>query len=243
MILAAGLGSRMRPLTDTLPKPLLEVKGKPLIVWHLEKLARNGFKEVVINIAHLGYKIPEYLGDGSNYGLKISYSDEQESGALESAGGIKKALHLLGDEIFLVLNGDVYCDYEFDSKFELGDKKAHLILVPNPEHNPKGDFGIRDDLVLNKDEKMFTFSGIGYYHPSFFDGIVLQKSALAPLLRETIEKKEISGEVFKKMWHDIGTPQRLKEINANYIDVCKSALKGGVSYKYVNQFLMSYFKT
>lgn len=168
MILAAGLGSRMRPLTDTLPKPLLEVKGKPLIVWHLEKLARNGFKEVVINIAHLGYMIPEYLGDGSKYGIKIFYSDEQEIGALESAGGIKKALPLLGDKPFFVVNGDVFTAYEFDSSFELKDKKAHLILVPNPPHNPQGDFALKDDLVLNSAKEMFTFSGIGYYHPSFF---------------------------------------------------------------------------
>jgi MurNAc alpha-1-phosphate uridylyltransferase len=213
MILAAGLGSRMRPLTDILPKPLLEVKGKPLIVWHLEKLARNAFKEVVINIAHLGYKIPEYLGDGSRYGIKIFYSDEQEIGALESAGGIKKALPLLGDEPFLVVNGDVFTEYEFDSSFELKDKKAHLILVPNPPHNPQGDFAIKDGLVLNSAEEMFTFSGIGYYHPSFFDEVALQKSPLAPLLREAITKKAISGEVFKKTWHDVGTPQRLEEIN------------------------------
>ena len=213
MILAAGLGSRMRPLTDTLPKPLLEVRGKPLIVWHLEKLARNGFRDVVINIAHLGYKLPEYLGDGSKYGLNILYSDEQESGALESAGGIKKALPLLGDAPFLVLNGDIYSEYEFDNSFELQGKKAHLILVKNPEHNPKGDFGLRDSLVLNSDEKMHTFSGIAYYDPSFFDGVALQKSPLAPFLREAITKNDISGEVFKNMWHDIGTPQRLKEIN------------------------------
>jgi len=213
MILAAGLGSRMRPLTDTLPKPLLEVKGKALIVWHLEKLARNGFKEVVINIAHLGYKIPEYLGDGSSYGLNIFYSDEQEMGALESAGGIKKALPLLGDEPFLVVNGDVYCNYEFDSLFNLKDKKAHLILVKNPEHNPKGDFGLNDGLVLNNADTMHTFSGIGYYHPSFFDEVALQKSPLTPLLREAITKNDISGELFNNMWHDVGTPQRLKEIN------------------------------
>lgn len=213
MILAAGLGSRMRPLTDTLPKPLLEVKGKPLIVWHLEKLARNGFKEVVINIAHLGYMIPEYLGDGSKYGIKIFYSDEQEIGALESAGGIKKALPLLGDKPFLVVNGDVFTAYEFDSSFELKDKKAHLILVPNPPHNPQGDFALKDDLVLNSAKEMFTFSGIGYYHPSFFDGVALQKSPLAPLLRDSIERKSVSAEIFKNMWHDVGTPQRLEEIN------------------------------
>lgn len=213
MILAAGRGERMRPLTDSLPKPLLRVKGKPLIVWHLEKLSRNGFKDVVINIAHIGYKIPEYLGDGSKWNVNISYSDEQEIGALESAGGIKKALSLLGDKPFLVVNGDVFCDYEFDATFELKGKKAHLILVPNPEHNPKGDFGLSDGLVLNTDREMYTFSGISYYHPSFFDEVALQKSPLAPLLRNAITKNEISGELFENMWHDIGTPQRLKEIN------------------------------
>lgn len=213
MILAAGLGSRMRPLTDVLPKPLLEVRGKALIVWHLEKLARNGFKDVVINIAHLGYKIPQYLGDGSKYYLNISYSDEQDDGALESAGGIKKALPLLGNEPFLVVNGDVFCEYEFDASFELKDKKAHLILVPNPEHNLKGDFGLKEDVVLNKADEMFTFSGIGYYTHEFFDTINIEKKSLAPLLRESINKQEISGEVFTKTWHDIGTPLRLKEIN------------------------------
>ena len=213
MILAAGRGERMRPLTDHLPKPLLEVRGKPLILWHIEKLARNGFKEIVINIAHLGHKIPDCLGDGSRYGVRLLYSDEQESGALESAGGIKKALPLLGDEPFLVVNGDVFCDYEFDANFSLAGKKAHLILVPNPPHNPKGDFGLKDTLVLNSDETMYTFSGIGYYDPAFFSTMELQKSALAPHLRKSIEEKAISGAVFNKMWHDIGTQERLREIN------------------------------
>jgi len=214
MILAAGRGERMRPLTDTLPKPLLEVHSKPLIVWHIEKLAQNGFKEIVINIAHLGYKISEYLGDGSKWGVSLLYSDEQNSGALESAGGIKKALPLLGEDTFLVLNGDVYCEYEFDASFELQeDKKAHLILVPNPPHNQKGDFGVQNGLLLNNDAQMYTFSGIAYYHPSFFDTTELQKAPLAPLLREFAEKKLLSAEVFNKVWHDIGTPQRLEDIN------------------------------
>ena len=213
MILAAGRGERMRPLTDTLPKPLIEVRGKPLIVWHLEKLAKNGFNEVVINIAHLGYKIPELLGDGSRWGIKIHYSDEQESGALESAGGIKKALPLLGNEPFLVVNGDVFCEYEFDISFTLAEKNAHLILVPNSQHNEKGDFGLADGLVINASEQMYTFSGIGYYSPSFFDTVTTQKSGLAPYLRKAIDKREISGEVFTKMWHDIGTKERLKKVN------------------------------
>ncbi|MDQ7067510.1 MAG: nucleotidyltransferase family protein [Sulfurimonas sp.] len=213
MILAAGRGERMRPLTDSLPKPLLEVQGKPLILWHIQRLAQNGFKDIVINIAHLGYKIPEYLGDGSKYGLNISYSDEQASGALESAGGIKKALTLLGEETFLVVNGDIFCEYEFDGAFELGDKKAHIILVPNPEHNPKGDFGLKGGLALNRADEMFTFSGIGYYSHDFFDSIGIEKKSLAPILREQIDKKAVSAELFRGKWHDIGTPKRLKEIN------------------------------
>ena len=215
MILAAGRGERMRPLSDTVPKPLLHVKGKTLIEWHIEKLAKNGFHEIIINIAHLGYKIVQYLGDGSKWNVKIHYSDEQNTGALESAGGIKKALPLLGDAPFLVVNGDIFCDYAFDTGFDLKDKLAHLILVPNPAHNPKGDFGLKNGYVTNEANEMYTFSGIGYYHPKLFKDVALQKSPLAPLLRRFIDKKVVSGEVFNKMWHDIGTPQRLKTINEN----------------------------
>ncbi len=213
MILCAGRGERMRPLTDTLPKPLLEVHEKPLVVWHLEKLALAGFKEIIINIAHLGYKIPETLGCGSRWGVNIIYSDEQESGALESAGGIIKALPLLGDEPFLIVNGDVFCDYEFDANFNLENNLAHLILVSNPAHNINGDFGLKNACVLNKDDIQYTFSGIGYYNPKLFKGLDVKKLALAPLLRTEIENKNISGELFSGVWHDIGTPQRLKEIN------------------------------
>ncbi len=214
MILAAGRGERMRPLTDTLPKPLLKVHGKPLIVWHIENLAKNGFQTIVINIAHLGEKIPALLGDGAKWGVQILYSDERQSGALESAGGIKKALALLGEETFLVVNGDVFCDYAFDSSFKLQDKLAHLILVPNPEHNKQGDFSLEQNRVTN--DKKYTFSGIGYYSPKLFADVLLQKSPLAPLLREAVAKNQVSGEVFKKMWHDIGTPKRLEAINELY---------------------------
>ena len=216
MILAAGRGERMRPLTDTLPKPLLEVNNKPLIVYHIEKLAEAGFEEIIINIAHLGYKIPETLGDGSAWGIKITYSDEQDEGALESAGGIIKALPLLGDETFFLVNGDVFYDYIFDADFDLGDKLAHLILVANPQHNLKGDFGLKESVVLNEEKLKYTFSGIGYYNPTLFDGLSVTKLALAPILRKNIEEKNISGELFSGIWHDIGTPQRLKEINENY---------------------------
>jgi len=216
MILAAGRGERMRPLTDELPKPLLKVGDKALILWHVQKLVACGFKEIIINIAHLGYKIPELLGDGSKHGVKILYSDEQESGALESAGGIKKALPLLGDDTFLVVNGDVFCDYDFDSSFNLGDKLAHLILVENPLHNPKGDFGLNEASVLNESNNKYTFSGIGYYNPKIFDTLACGKSGLAPLLRENIKSQNVSGFLYNGDWHDIGTPQRLKEINDRF---------------------------
>jgi MurNAc alpha-1-phosphate uridylyltransferase len=210
MILCAGRGERMRPLTDTIPKPLLKVGDKPLVVWHIEKLKRCGFEDIVINIAHLGYKIPKALGDGSKWGVKITYSDEQEGKALESAGGIKKALHLLGDT-FLVVNGDVFCKYDFDVDFDLKDKLAHLILVPNPPHNKDGDFSLDAQIVTN--DKNYTFSGIGYYSCKLFEDVEEKKTPLAPILRDAIDKKLISLELFDGIWHDIGTPQRLKEIN------------------------------
>jgi len=213
MILAAGLGERMRPLTDVTPKPLLEVAGKPLIVYHLEKLSQAGFKEVIINIAHLGFKIPEALGDGSRWGLKLIYSDEQEEGALESAGGIIKALPLLGNEPFLVVNGDVWSDYEFRADFALKDDLVHLILVNNPEHNPKGDFGLQGARVVSEAEQKLTFSGIGYYSPKLFEASAYGRAALAPLLRQAMTEGLVSGEHHQGIWRDIGTPERLDEID------------------------------
>ena len=213
MILAAGLGERMRPLTNHTPKPLLEVAGKPLIAYHLEKLAKAGFEEVIVNIAHLGYMIPEALGDGSKWGIRIIYSDEQEEGALESAGGIVKALPLLGNEPFLVVNGDVWCDYMFDAGFDLKDDLAHLILVDNPDHNTKGDFALEEGRVFSDGDVKYTFSGIGYYSPELFKGIAYGASPLAPLLREAMKLKRVSGELYNGQWRDIGTPQRLDEVN------------------------------
>jgi MurNAc alpha-1-phosphate uridylyltransferase len=214
MILAAGRGERMRPLTDELPKPLLEVGGKPLIVWHIEKLARAGFEDIVINIAHLGDKIPEALGDGSQWGVKLHYSDEQNEGALESAGGIVKALTFFDNKPFLVVNGDVWCDYEFDSSYELGDGiLAHLILVPNPDHNQKGDFSIKKEMVSNDGKVKYTFSGIGYYSPSLFRYLEYGKRGLGDLLRDTMLHDAVSGELYNGIWRDIGTPQRLEEVN------------------------------
>jgi len=216
MILAAGRGERMKPLTDMIPKPLLPVVGKPLIIHHIERLKEAGFKQIVINLGHLGHLIQKILGDGSRFGVEIYYSDEQEEGALESLGGIVKALDILGSEPFLVVNGDIYCNYDFNPNFNLQKAPAHIVLVPNPEHNKKGDFGLNNGYISNVAQKMFTFSGIGYYHPSIFNDISPQKAPLAPLLRDLADKKQLSGELFEGVWHDIGTPQRLKEINENF---------------------------
>ena len=194
----------MRPLTDTLPKPLLEVKGKALIIYTIERLCQAGFSTIVINIAHLGQQIVEALGDGSKWGVEILYSDERESGALESAGGIIKALPLLG-ESFLVVNADVWCDYEFDSRFELGEFLSHLVLVPNPEHNKEGDFDYKG--------RRYTFSGIGYYKAEMFEKKQIKKSPLAPMLRENIALGRCSFELHKGIWKDVGTLQRLQELN------------------------------
>jgi len=217
MILAAGLGSRMRPLTDVTPKPLLKVGGIPLIIWHLERLGHNDFRDIVINIAHLGYQIPDALGDGSDWGVNITYSDEQKEGGLESAGGIVKALPLLGDEPFLVVNGDIFTDYDFQENRKLADGVlAHLVLVPNPEHNLEGDFALDGSRVI--DNKQYTFSGIGYYSPKLFEGLPYGKSALAPLLREAMKEGKVTGELYEGEWLDIGTPERLELLNAQLMN-------------------------
>ena len=213
MILAAGLGNRMRPLTNHKPKPLLEVKGKPLIVYHIEKLAAAGFSEIIINIAHLGFMIPEALGNGSKWGIKISYSDEQEEGALESLGGIVKALPLLGTEPFLIVNADVWCDYEFDVNFDLHGKSAHLILVDNPNHNVNGDFGLENSCAIVSSSVQYTFSGVGYYDPILFKDCTYGSAPLAPLLREKMEKFEVGATYYNGIWRDVGTPERLEELN------------------------------
>lgn len=217
MILAAGRGERMRPLTDVTPKPLLKVGGIPLILWHIERLAHDGFKEIVINIAHLGEQIPKALGDGSEWGVNLTYSDEREEGALESAGGIVKALPLLGKEPFLVVNGDIWTDYDFENDRVLpAGILAHLILVSNPEHNPEGDFALDGKMVV--DSRQYTFSGIGYYSPKLFENVPYGKSPLAPLLREAMREGRVTGELYEGEWLDIGTPQRLELLNAQLIN-------------------------
>ena len=226
MILAAGRGERMRPLTDTIPKPLLQIAGKSLIEYHIEALAAAGINELVINHAWLGEKIEAQLGNGARYDAKIQYSREDQ--ALETAGGIKNALHLLGDEPFIVVNGDIFTDYPFaqlkTSAEHLAETElAHLVLVNNPEHHPGGDFycqnnKVIDPLALKKSAEQqsrqgYTFSGIACYTPAFFSEIKAGKQALAPMLRAAMAKQQISGEIYKGAWCDIGTPERLKELN------------------------------
>ena len=222
MILAAGRGERMRPLTDLTPKPLLAVGGKPLIVWHLERLARAGLREVVINHAHLGLQIESALGDGARWGLSIAYSPEPE-GALETAGGIANALPLLGhDEPFLVINGDIWCDWDpAQAAKVLGpDDLAYLVLVPNPPHHPQGDFSLRGrevgaDATADGGARSCTFSGIGVYRPQVFADIRRgQPAKLAPLLRAALAQQRVGGELHGGRWVDVGTPQRLAELDA-----------------------------
>ncbi len=218
-ILAAGRGERMRPLTDHTPKPLLVAGGKPLIVWHLERLAAAGFREVVINHAHLGTQIEQALGDGSQWGLNIRYSPEPP-GALETAGGIATALPLLDDQPFLVVNGDVYCDFDFGRFFRLTvegwQPAAHLVMVANPAHHTGGDFSLDGERVIYANgEQTLTYAGIGVFSPSFFAGVqpgTVMK--LRPLLDAAIAAGTLTGERFAGRWVDVGTPQRLAELDA-----------------------------
>ncbi len=213
MILAAGRGERMRPLTDHTPKPLLRVGGKALIEYHLEALCRAGIKDVVINTAHLSGKLREALGDGRRYGVDIRYSDEGEQ-ALETGGGIVNALPLLGDAPFLVINGDVWCDYPIGIHALEGNDLAHVVLVDNPPHNPRGDFALRDGRLLTEGRPMLTFSGIGYYHPKLFEDRSPGRFSLAPLLRRAAERGLVSAEHYRGHWNDVGTIERLKALDA-----------------------------
>ncbi|MDO9422370.1 MAG: nucleotidyltransferase family protein [Herminiimonas sp.] len=228
MIFAAGRGERMRPLTDTCPKPLLKVRGRPLIVWHILNLVRAGITDIVINHAHLGHMIEETLGNGEQFGAKIAYS--AEGTALETAGGIAKARHLLGDEPFLALAADIYCPH-FNFEQVIGvledndvwghphplDKRdvAWLYLVKNPAHNPNGDFALNSFSIINEGEPRLTFSGIGVYRPSIFDAITAGESVkLVSILREYAARGQVGGELYRGDWTDVGTAERLAELNA-----------------------------
>lgn len=217
MILAAGRGERMRPLTDVTPKPLLTVGGKPLIVWVIERLQRAGVTDLVVNVSHLAEQIRRALGDGTTLGVRITYSFEQE--ALETAGGIAWALPLLDEQPFLVVNSDVYSDYDFANLVARAsalspEHPAHLVLVDNPQHHPGGDFGLRDGVVTAGGDKL-TFSGIGAYHPALFAAIPRgDKARLAAQLAAPMAEGRVSGEHFYGEWNDVGTPQRLAELDA-----------------------------
>ncbi|MCI9876264.1 N-acetylmuramate alpha-1-phosphate uridylyltransferase MurU [Pseudomonas atacamensis] len=214
MILAAGKGERMRPLTLTTPKPLVRAAGVPLIEYHLRALAAAGFNEVVINHAWLGQQIEDHLGDGSRFGLSIQYSPEGEP--LETGGGIFRALSLLGDDAFLVVNGDIWTDYDFSVLHQPINGLAHLVLADNPPHHPKGDFTLIDGKVQDgePDAQTLTYSGIGVLHPQLFDGCSDGAFKLAPLLRNAMAKGEVTGERLKGHWVDVGTHERLAEAEA-----------------------------
>lgn len=213
MILAAGRGERMRPLSDHVPKPLLEVRGKALIEYHLERLAQAGISQVVVNLAWLGSMIRDRLGEGSRYGVRIAYSEESPQ-ALETAGGIFRALPLLGPRPFLVLNGDIFTDYPVARAALGADHDAHLVLVPNPPQHRRGDFGLEDGLAVASAPVQYTFSGIALYRPQFFAGCVDGAFPLKPLLLRSMAARRCSAELYGGRWEDVGTPERLAALNA-----------------------------
>jgi MurNAc alpha-1-phosphate uridylyltransferase len=213
MILAAGRGERMRPLTDATPKPLLEVGGRPLITWLIEALARAGFRDLVINVSHLGARVESALSDGRRWNVRIRYSHEEE--ALETAGGIANALPLLGGEPFVVVNGDVHTDFDFATLHApMKSDVAHLVLIDNPPHHPAGDFALQDGRILLDGALKYTFSGIGVYQPALFSEIAAgTKYQLAAVLKPNIAAGLVSGEHYSGRWCDVGTPERLKSLD------------------------------
>ena len=213
MVLAAGRGERLRPLTDTTPKPLLEVGGRPLLGWHLKALAAAGISEVVINHAWLGDQIRARAGELAPAGLRLHFSDEGEA-ALETGGGIRQALRWLGDAPFLVVNGDIWTDYPFAALPAAPAGLAHLVMVDNPAHHPQGDFVLRDGRLDAGDGTGLTFSGIGVYRPQLFADCAPGRFPLAPLLREAMARGEVSGEHYRGAWFDVGTRERLAEVDA-----------------------------
>jgi len=221
MILAAGRGERMRPLTDHTPKPLLEAGGKPLIGWHIERLVAAGISEIVVNCAWLAHQLQAALGDGRRFNARLHWSVEAK--ALETAGGIARALPLLGSEPFLVVNGDIWCDWDFcraascAQHMKQGGALAWLLMVDNPAHHPEGDFELNDSGQLGQrmnNGRSFTFSGIGVYDPQLFAALdPAQRAPLAPLLRGAMARRQVIGEHYKGMWMDIGTPERLRTLD------------------------------
>lgn len=218
MILAAGRGERMRPLTDATPKPLLRIGGQTLIERHIHALSRAGVTELVVNHAHLGEQIEKALGDGGAYGVRIVYSPEPE-GALETGGGIFNALPLLGEDPFLVVNADIWTDFSFEHLLTGPAGLAHLVMVDNPPHHPEGDFSLSEGLLSQRGPRMLTFSGIGVYRPELFRDCRPGAFPLAPLLREAMDAVKVGGEHFTGNWFDIGTPERLDAVNEVVINM------------------------
>ena len=216
MVLAAGRGERMRPITDRIPKPLVPVTGKPLIVYHLEALARAGVRDVVINLAYRGAQIREALEDGSRYGVRIAYSEEGPD-PIETGGGLFKALPLLGTQPFIVVNGDIWTDFDVATLPPLGSgAHARLVMVPNPPHVARGDFALDGDFLIESDkDDRFTYSGIGVFSPEFFHDCQPGKFPLRPLLVRAIAARKLQGQVYRGVWLDIGTPERLAELEAS----------------------------
>ena len=217
MLLAAGRGERLRPLTDRLPKALVEAGGKPLIVWHLERLAAAGCSQAVVNVSHLGEQIVERVGDGAAFGLRVSYSREEQP--LETAGGIARALPLLSAEPFLLVNADVYCECDFARLLahRLGEKLAHLVLVANPAHRPNGDFALAGDAIAGKAADgalpRYTYAGVAVVSPRLVAGVRAgERAPLAPLLYQAADRGLMSGELYRGRWQDVGTLERLAEL-------------------------------
>ncbi len=212
MILAAGYGKRMLPLTEKLPKPLLNVRGRALIEHHLHNLARAGFQDVVINLGHLGHMIEDAIGDGSRYGLRVQFSPEGPD-PLETGGGMIKALPLLGVDPFIIVNADIFCDYNFSIIPPLDDHSdAHLVLVDTPSYKANGDFSLCDGYVVDNAEPSLTYSGIALYHPRILDGAKVERFSIIPRLRQAITDGRVSGSYHTGMWSDVGTPERLLEL-------------------------------
>jgi N-acetyl-alpha-D-muramate 1-phosphate uridylyltransferase len=213
MILAAGRGERLRPLTERLPKPLVEAGGRTLLDWHLQRLSRAGFREAVINVSHLGEQIVSRVGDGARYGLRVAWSREAEP--LETAGGLAQARALLGEAPFLLVNSDIYCEYDFSRLKELSleNHLAHIVLVPNPPHHPEGDFTLEAGAVGNGASPRYTYAGIAVMSPALVAGVRAgEKAPLGPLLREAAGKRRLAGELYGGLWTDVGTITRLDEL-------------------------------
>jgi N-acetyl-alpha-D-muramate 1-phosphate uridylyltransferase len=213
MVLAAGRGVRLRPLTDTLPKPLVPVGGRPLISWHLSALARAGVREVVINLSWLGAQLRDALGDGAAFGVRIHYSEEGPV-PLETGGGIFRALPLLGPEPFLVVSGDVWTDIDFARVPLEPQALAHLVLIENPPHHPRGDFALEGDLIVHAERQRYTYANVGLYRPEFFAGCTPGRFPLIEPLNRAITARRVYGEVHHGAWCDVGTAERLDALNA-----------------------------